>query len=55
MAQRRDKGQAQANLQVHQASQTKFPTLCEDITKSGIVYWIIDLEVMTCTYYDQND
>lgn len=25
------------------------------MAKSGIAYWTIDLEAMTCTNYDQND
>lgn len=50
-----DKEQAQADLKARQSGQTTFPTFCEDMAKSGIAYWTIDLEAMTCTNYDQND
>ncbi|WP_438838499.1 DUF1398 family protein [Streptococcus pluranimalium] len=42
-------------MQVYQSGQTTFPTFCEDVAKSGIAYWTSNLEVMTCTYYGQND
>ncbi|WP_350013839.1 DUF1398 family protein [Streptococcus jiangjianxini] len=34
---------------------TTFPSFCEDKAESGIAYWTIDLAVISCTYYDQND
>jgi uncharacterized protein YbcV (DUF1398 family) len=47
--------QAKNDLQTHQAGQTDFPTFCEDMAKSGIVGWVIDLEEMTCSYLNKDE
>lgn len=41
-----------ANLKAHQQGQTNYPTFCNDCAKSGIVKWVVDLQKMTCTYFD---
>lgn len=50
-----NKYQVEADLKRHQAGETDFPTFCEDMAKSGIVGWVIDLEQMTCTYLDKTE
>ncbi|WP_394405164.1 DUF1398 domain-containing protein [Streptococcus sp. 20-1249] len=50
-----DKVQVQSNLARHQAGQSDFQTFCDDMARAGIYKWIIDLETMTCSYYDKNE
>ncbi|BAV07968.1 DUF1398 family protein [Filimonas lacunae] len=42
-----------ADLKAHQQGHTNYPTFCADCAKSGIEKWIIDMQAMTCTYYDK--
>lgn len=44
---------AQVDLARHQEGQTDFQTFCDDMAAAGIYKWVIDLEKMTCTYYDK--
>ncbi len=39
-------------LSVHQQGKTDFLTFCKDAAKAGVYKWRLDLEQMTCTYYD---
>ena len=41
-----------ANLKAHQQGKTDYPTFCSDCAKSGIEKWIVDLNKMTCAYFD---
>ncbi len=41
-----------SDLKAHQRGETDYFTFCKDCAKSGIYKWIVDLEKMTCTYYD---
>lgn len=41
-----------ADLKAHQQGQTDYLTFCSDCAKSGIEKWIVDLQQMTCTYFD---
>lgn len=41
-----------ADLRSHQKGGTDYPTFCNDCAKSGVEKWVVDLEKMTCTYYD---
>lgn len=40
-------------LKAHQKGQTDYPTFCRDAAETGIEKWTLDLEKMTCTYYDK--
>lgn len=40
-------------LKAHQQGQTDYPTFCLDAAETGIEKWTLDLEKMTCTYYDK--
>lgn len=44
--------QFQSDLKAHQQGKTDYPTFCKDCAQSGIEKWVIDIEKMTCTYYD---
>ncbi|NBL64215.1 DUF1398 domain-containing protein [Flavobacterium sp. NST-5] len=44
--------QFKADLKLHQQGNTDFITFCNDCAKSGIEKWVLDLNEMTCTYFD---
>jgi uncharacterized protein YbcV (DUF1398 family) len=48
-----DVNQFIADLKAHQQGKTDYPTFCNDCAKSGIEKWIVNLENMTCTYFDK--
>jgi len=39
-------------LKTHQQGGTDYYTFCKDCAETGIEKWIVDLEKMTCTYFD---
>lgn len=41
-----------SDLRNHQKGGTDYPTFCSDCAKSGIDNWVVDLDKMTCIYYD---
>ena len=41
-------------LKSHQNGETDFATFCKDCAENGIDNWIVDLQKMTCTYYDKS-
>jgi uncharacterized protein YbcV (DUF1398 family) len=40
-------------LKMHQAGQTDYFSFCRHCAETGIDRWIVNLSLMTCTYYDQ--
>ncbi|RXJ45784.1 DUF1398 domain-containing protein [Gelidibacter gilvus] len=40
-------------MKIHQQGQTNYFTYCKDCAEKGIKKWIMNLDKMTCTYYDQ--
>ncbi|WP_235884616.1 DUF1398 domain-containing protein [Pedobacter hiemivivus] len=42
-------------LKMHQAGQTDYLSFCRHCAETGIDRWIVNLSLMTCTYYDQKD
>lgn len=40
-------------LAIHQQGQTDYPTFCRQVAEAGVEKWTVDLQQMTCTYYDQ--
>lgn len=40
-------------LREHQQGKTDYFTFCSDCAVSGIEKWVMDLEKMTCVYYDK--
>lgn len=43
-----------ADLKAHQQGKTDYLTFCTDCAKSGVEKWIVDLNEMTCTYFDMS-
>lgn len=39
-------------LKIHQAGQTTYPQFCQQAAEAGVHNWVVDLQAMTCTYYD---
>ena len=48
-----NKHQFQKDLKAHQEGRTGYPAFCSDCARSGIEKWMVDMETMTCTYYDK--
>ncbi|MDQ1086484.1 MULTISPECIES: DUF1398 domain-containing protein [unclassified Siphonobacter] len=40
-------------LKTHQRGETDYYTFCQHCAETGIEKWIVSLQQMTCTYYDQ--
>jgi len=47
--------QALLSLQRNQKGESDFLTFCEEIGRAGIYKWVVDLENMTCSYYDKKE
>ncbi|WP_179415019.1 DUF1398 domain-containing protein [Mucilaginibacter sp. E4BP6] len=41
------------DLAMHQDGQTGYYRFCQDCARSGIEKWVVDLDGMTCIYYDK--
>jgi uncharacterized protein YbcV (DUF1398 family) len=41
-------------LKAHQKGETDYFTFCRHCAETGIEKWIVDIEKMTCIYYDKN-
>lgn len=39
-------------LKAHQQGQTDYPTFMRDCARTGVCYWLVSLDEMTCTYFD---
>lgn len=48
-----NKEQFQNDLKAHQQGQTDYPTFCKHCAKSGVSKWIVDMQKMTCSYFDK--
>ena len=44
---------AEENYQNTQQGKTDYLTVCRQAAEAGVEKWIVDLEKMTCTYYDK--
>lgn len=44
----------ESELKKHQGGGSGYMEFCEQCAANGINKWIVDLEKMTCTYYDSN-
>ncbi|SFT90322.1 Uncharacterized conserved protein YbcV, DUF1398 family [Algoriphagus locisalis] len=40
-------------LKIHQKGETDYFTFCHHCAETGIEKWIVNLDRMTCTYYDK--
>ena len=43
----------EAQLKAHQQGKTDYFTFCNDCAETGIEKWVVDLDNMTCIYYDK--
>ncbi|MFC0425486.1 DUF1398 domain-containing protein [Chryseobacterium scophthalmum] len=41
-------------LKLHQQGGTDYPTFCKDCAENGVEGWKMNLNKMTCTYFDKN-
>ena len=41
-------------LKLHQQGGTDYPTFCKDCAENGVEGWKLDLNKMTCTYFDMS-
>ncbi len=48
-----NKGKFSHYLKIHQQGETNYFTFCNHCAETGIEKWIVNLETMTCTYYDK--
>jgi len=48
-----DKNKFQEYLKIHQKGETDYFTFCKHCAETGIEKWIVNLDEMTCTYYDK--
>jgi len=46
--------QFKSKLKLHQQGGTDYPTFCKDCAENGVEGWKMDLNEMTCTYFDKN-
>lgn len=48
-----DKNKFEEYLKIHQKGETDYFTFCNHCAETGIEKWNVDLEKMTCTYYNK--
>ena len=41
------------SLSIHQQGQTDYMTFCSQSAEAGVEKWTVDMDGMTCTYYDK--
>lgn len=39
-------------LTIHQKGQTDYPTFCRQAAEAGVEKWTVEMQQLTCTYYD---
>ncbi|MET3125226.1 uncharacterized protein YbcV (DUF1398 family) [Arcicella rosea] len=42
-------------LKIHQAGETDYFTFCKQSAEAGVEKWKVDMQEMTCIYYDKQD
>ncbi|MFN1215822.1 DUF1398 domain-containing protein [Chryseobacterium kwangjuense] len=47
--------QFKTRLKLHQQGGTDYPTFCSDCAENGVEGWKMDLNAMTCTYFDKQE
>jgi len=47
-----NKEQFKSDLKAHQQGKTDYLTFCNDCAKSGIEKWLVNIEKMSCTYFN---
>ena len=41
-------------LKIHQQGQTDYPAFCAHSAETGVEKWTVNMDQMTCTYYDKS-
>ena len=54
IAETTDSEKFKVQLKAHQQGKTDYFTFCKDCAETGIEKWIVDLNKMTCIYYDKS-
>lgn len=54
IAERGDAAELSFALAAHQAGATDYPTFCREAAAAGVEKWRVDMEAMTCTYFDRS-
>ena len=54
IAETTDSEKFKTQLKAHQQGKTDYFTFCKDCAETGIEKWIVDLNKMTCIYYDKS-
>lgn len=47
-----NKEKFEVQLKAHQQAKTDYYTFCKDCAENGIEKWVVDLDKMTCIYYN---
>jgi uncharacterized protein YbcV (DUF1398 family) len=42
-------------LQMHQQGQTDYPAFCNHAAETGVEKWAVDMNAITCTYYNRSN
>ena len=42
-------------LKIHQQGQTDYPTFCNHSAETGVEKWTVNMNQMTCSYYDKSN
>ena len=50
-----DKERFKHYLKSHQRGQTDYPAFCNHSAETGVEKWTVDMNEMTCTYYDKKN
>lgn len=53
VAEKSSKEKFQQYLKIHQQGQTDYTTFCQHSAETGVEKWTVDMNGMTCTYYDK--
>ena len=48
-----DRERFKIQLKAHQQGKTDYLTFCKDCAETGIEKWVVNLDKMTCIYYDK--
>ncbi|MES2416867.1 MAG: DUF1398 family protein [Bacteroidota bacterium] len=49
-----DKEKFSAYLKAHQQGKTDYYAFCKDCAETGVSKWVVNLDAMTCIYYDKS-
>lgn len=47
------KSKLEQAIKIHQSGKTDYLTFCRQAADAGVEKWVVDMQKMMCTYYDQ--